>query len=1056
MRSVCRTIADNPIKVVRSPILNVGFDVCSPTGCFGSPRKFEQMRQWVHGTANLPDGWHELVVYLFDIEDRIVEIKSVLFWVGDYWAVQRRTPKPTFVDTIWHTERQKQMESRHTDVPVHMTQSCALAERAEISFSGLGPSSSAWTYDGPELRDKGFVALSNLLSHEQVEVANAQIDQYIQSIIDIHGNGPFAGGRLHDIQQADATIYRDAFSLPNSSIIIHNLLEKGNSFRYIADHPMLQGIVRTHLGSKFKLNSMQFRSLAPGVAHEDWHTDGSLEWAVSDADMIQTVFSIVWLDDMTRENGATGYVRGSFRHVVAKNIVAIKVATGHHFNPENLKNRTELSGDLPWGSAGQVEYPTGQRGGAVAYNGFSLHAAGANLSPARRRILILGWCRQEHETTDKTQGVPDVSLAKANLKCRQMLSQSTLASRSNQYVSQRWIDIDHWREGLWGIRKDLVQPISERHVVELSDIATTYTSNESLDPVFSLKLSSGRLHLRCANDRLGRVQWVYKRKHTVPSPTDAVQSNVSPSIVLSCTNSQYELSAFHHNTTALAAVASCADRRGRNLHPIARFSARRDCGARSASAPLPHLVARPLHVSILLLDSVSRSCFMRNFPQTVQLLEDWGRMARIHSEQQHVFQFSNFHTFGPSTADSVPLLLLGEADSPSESIFNHFKQNGGYVTAAVTSDAHWFHLRNGVYSFDHDAFIDHVVSFNCIMRLLDSEPLDVAKGLNYNCAGQHCATSFLLAYLRALQIEHEQMPILSFLHDFSYPGEKEHEGSSAALSRLDQQYSSHLQDEVKSGNKFMVMMADHGPRFGALARVAWYSRQDMLNPLLVILAPCVHLHKAAVQNLEGNQQRLVTIKDVRKTVEDIPLAQTRTFNTTSMPCQGAWCNLMRSKIPEKRSCAQSGISSVWCSHNELVRFSYTVQQGKALLQLALASINRKNILHLDRCHNLFPMHFQIKLAEAWSTLSGMLDTLAVTVVANSSLFSSTVDHHLSFQAIFQDKEDHTQPENRFVAEDSAPILMRRVSPYEKESCTKHDHKTVREFCVCLSDSSFSE
>ena len=327
-------------------------------------------------------------------------------------------------------------------------------------------------------------------------------------------------------------------------------------------------------------------------------------------------------------------------------------------------------------------------------------------------------------------------------------------------------------------------------------------------------------------------------------------------------------------------------------------------------------------------------------------------------------------------------------------------------------------------------------------------------GERVNCAGQYCATHFLMDYLSELRA-YSETPIFSFMHDFSYTGDSVMAGGGSS-SELDQLYSDQMRRRM--GNTFVVLVADHGLRFGAMARVAYFARHDLLNPLLVLVAPCSSLDDRAVQLLGENQQRLVTIKDLHKTLTMIPVHLQQAATTPGLPstCIGQWCDLMYSAVPDNRSCSDAGISPLWCAQNEPQTLTLGPEERRKLLDQMFLVMGRKVHAHLDRCHMLQSRHFFVDLAEGWPSIEPpTLDILAMTVKANESLFATQVDQDLSFQAIFQD-DSYSASDPRFAA-GYPPVVLRRVSAYLKEPCHRStDDKILKEFCVCRSGNTFTE
>ena len=151
-----------------------------------------------------------------------------------------------------------------------------------------------------------------------------------------------------------------------------DLVNKGEVFDRIYQHPLLLAAVWHILQRPFKLHSVNGHEPLPGAGQQNLHAD----WGgARDRGIYHVVNSMWMLDDMTADNGATRLVPGS------------------HLNPGSM---SELVADHTVPHPDEV-YLTAPAGSVGVFNGSAWHSCTQNRSGARRRVLHGAFIAREHE-----------------------------------------------------------------------------------------------------------------------------------------------------------------------------------------------------------------------------------------------------------------------------------------------------------------------------------------------------------------------------------------------------------------------------------------------------------------------------------------------------------------------------------------------------------------------------------------------------------------------------------------------------------------------------------
>lgn len=153
------------------------------------------------------------------------------------------------------------------------------------------------TYEIKTLNKDGYLALGQLLNHEEVQRVNARIDALIKSEGDHAGSELFDSKHIRHPKEAGADRLAD-------------LVNKGSIFDIFYTHQKVLAGVQAVLGPHFKLSSLNYRAAKPGMGHQNLHVD----YGNSVANGAYKVCNTIWLlDDFTEHNGATRIVPGTHK-----------------------------------------------------------------------------------------------------------------------------------------------------------------------------------------------------------------------------------------------------------------------------------------------------------------------------------------------------------------------------------------------------------------------------------------------------------------------------------------------------------------------------------------------------------------------------------------------------------------------------------------------------------------------------------------------------------------------------------------------------------------------
>ena len=234
-----------------------------------------------------------------------------------------------------------------------------------------------------ELEERGFVILEKLLTPGETDALRERSMQ-------VAANEGEAG---------DGFMYLD-----DRAQRVWNLVNKGEVFEAAIQRPEVIAFMEHLLGGDFTLSSFTVNIIYPGAEHSDFHLDRPLSNVPVPRPSFPFSANSMWfLDDFTRDNGATWVVPGSHKRLV----------------------ETPQQG-VEYEDAIQAQGP---RGSVMIMNGAIWHRSGTNRTDRDRAALLGFFCRSFLKPQqDHISLVGDDVVARATPKLRQLLGYDSLSN----------------------------------------------------------------------------------------------------------------------------------------------------------------------------------------------------------------------------------------------------------------------------------------------------------------------------------------------------------------------------------------------------------------------------------------------------------------------------------------------------------------------------------------------------------------------------------------------------------------------------------------------------
>jgi ectoine hydroxylase-related dioxygenase (phytanoyl-CoA dioxygenase family) len=228
----------------------------------------------------------------------------------------------------------------------------------ESAMISLGAHDELMTASEGEMLDRdGFIIFHDVIDADWIESVRLRIDELIQ---------------IESAADVSRTNTTSEFRREPGCVRLGDLVNKGQVFDRIWQHPRVLAAARRVFRRPFKLSSLNFRECLKGYGLQDMHAD----WA-ADRDGTSHGLNSIWLlDDMTKANGATRLVPGSHKRPIAE------------LHTHESSGAPAIPGEI------QVEEPAGT---VIVYHAQLWHGGGHNNSGARRRVLHGYYSAREHK-----------------------------------------------------------------------------------------------------------------------------------------------------------------------------------------------------------------------------------------------------------------------------------------------------------------------------------------------------------------------------------------------------------------------------------------------------------------------------------------------------------------------------------------------------------------------------------------------------------------------------------------------------------------------------------
>lgn len=321
----------------------------------------------------------------------------------------------------------------------------------------------------------------------------------------------------------------------------------------------------------------------------------------------------------------------------------------------------------------------------------------------------------------------------------------------------------------------------------------------------------------------------------------------------------------------------------------------------------------PLSIIIIGIDSLSRLNLIRAMPHTYNYLQKnkWFNLHGYNKVEENTLINLLPVLAGLSIKDSVKALYSHAPnvfdDSPI--IWKDFKQ-AEYVTAYAEDCAEVGTFHNDKSGFSNKPTDYYLRAMSVVAEKSLYYGIDKAEK---TCLGRRLYAEYLMDYLIDLVRVFRHTPKfgLFWFNSFSH----ETTSKPRIMDTKLVEYFDKMQEEGVFNDTIVILMSDHGRRFGYTRFSKSGFLEDRLPALFVsIPQQFKDLHPDFIKNLATNQQRLTSPYDLHLTFKHIlHLAQNpgTNFNQTLTACPT--CRSLFQSIPENRTCLDAGIGSHWCS-----------------------------------------------------------------------------------------------------------------------------------------------
>lgn len=326
------------------------------------------------------------------------------------------------------------------------------------------------------------------------------------------------------------------------------------------------------------------------------------------------------------------------------------------------------------------------------------------------------------------------------------------------------------------------------------------------------------------------------------------------------------------------------------------------------------------------------------------------------------------------------------------------------------------------------------------------------KGNAHMCLGDRRPFDVILDYMTKFIYSIGLAPYFSLFWSTSYT--HDYFNFPQLIDRDLATFLDNLADTNALNNTFLLLLSDHGIRFGAF-RKTYQGMMEERQPFLYLIPPkwFATMYPTAVKNLLTNRRKLTTHFDLYETLHDLlhyrtllsPTAirerSTELLDIDPMP-RGISLFL---PIPPSRTCYMAGVSAHWCTCHERQTISTTDSSVQKVARMIVDSINRMV--------KVYPQCQTLSLNSISDANVGISNTGIVNITRSASH-----GHNMNMSNHFRDITVRMQTKPGF-AEFEATVRVHengeleltgsisRTNLYGKQSYCVDDYK-IKLYCFC--------
>ncbi|UYV74235.1 hypothetical protein LAZ67_11002565, partial [Cordylochernes scorpioides] len=392
-------------------------------------------------------------------------------------------------------------------------------------------------------------------------------------------------------------------------------------------------------------------------------------------------------------------------------------------------------------------------------------------------------------------------------------------------------------------------------------------------------------------------------------------------------------------------------------------------------------------ILILGVDSVSRLNFHRQFPRTMELL----------NEELEGVEMLGYNKVGDNTFPNLIPITTGLSESELEKLC--FPNSD---TPLDDCPLIWKRYSEAGYRTFYAEDTPMMATFNYLKRGFNKIPTDYyfrpfilayeqALGKNhsgnaYLCVGHKSETEATLDWLSDFMVEFHDRPyfaltwINSLTHDYLNHG-----------SMGDEFYERFLRKtRPYLNNTIIVLLSDHGMRWGSIRETTIGKLEERLPMFWVILPERFKKeYPELAANLRINSQRLITPFDLHATLKHI-----LTLGDHSVTESPPGFSLLK-PVPVNRTCEEAGIADHWCACFLGYNVSAASQKVRDVANFVVAEVNRMLAGLMDLCAplSLESIHSaELKYITHANHSTSKVYTVILAVAPSGAVFEASVHH----------------------------------------------------------------